>query len=102
DDKIDHYSVLVKGKKGGYAYGLYDKDGELKSMKIVAIDFELPPSIRTVATTGKYAGYTISSDKFVKILDQRKDKEYVVVRVEKGSDKRKLYFSPDGKLIKEK
>lgn len=102
DDKVDHYTVLIKGKKGGYAYGLYDKDGVLKSMKMVAVDFELPSSMRTIATTGKYAGYTISSDKFVKILDQRKDKEYVVVRVEKGNDQKKLFFSSDGKLIKEK
>ncbi|MEJ1238414.1 hypothetical protein WBG78_09805 [Chryseolinea sp. T2] len=102
DQAIDHYSVLLKGKNGGYAYGLYDKNGKLKSVKVVALNFALPAAIRNNATTGKYSGYTIKSDKFVRVVNRKNDKEYLEVSVEKGSDKKKLYFSPEGDLIKEK
>ena len=93
---------MLKGKKGGYVYGLYDKDGNLKKMKLLANDFALPSNIRTAATSGSYSGYEIESDKFVKVIDKKTDKQYVEVVVSKGRDKRKLYFDPNGKFIKEK
>jgi hypothetical protein len=102
DTNLDYYSVLIKGKDGGYAYGLYDKNGKLMSMKLIAENFALPPAVASAATTGKYAGYKVKSDKFVRIVHRKTDKEYLEVLVEKGNDVKKLYFSPDGKLIKAK
>src|SRR5688572_9835273 len=37
-DQVDHYTVMLKGKKGGYVYGLYNKDGDLQKMKVLAND----------------------------------------------------------------
>lgn len=101
-DVPDHYNILIKGTKGGYVNALYDKNGELKTMKILALDFALPASIRTAATTGKYAGYQIKSDKFVRVVNKKKEKEYIEVVVAKANSTKKLYFTPDGKLMKEK
>jgi hypothetical protein len=101
-DQVDHYTVMLKGKKGGYVYGLYNKDGDLKKMKVLANDVALPASISEAATSGNYDGYSIKSDKYVKMVDNKNNREYVEVTVEKGGDKKKLYFDPKGNLIKEK
>jgi hypothetical protein len=89
-DEIDHYTVMLKGKKGGYVYGLYDKEGNLEKMKLPAKDFALPSNIRSAATSGSYSGYEIKSDKFVKVVDRKTDKRYVEVVVAKGGDTKKL------------
>jgi hypothetical protein len=100
--EVDYYTVSLKGKKGGYIYGLYGKDGKLLKMKVLEKDFELPASIRTAATTGDYSGYAIKSDKFVKVVDKKTDKSYVEVVVEKDGKKKKLFFDAEGNMIKGK
>ncbi|HTF21997.1 MAG TPA: hypothetical protein VK658_28145 [Chryseolinea sp.] len=98
--EVDYYTVSLKGKNGSYIYGLYAKDGTLLKMKVLEKDFELPASIRTAATSGDFSGYTIKSDRFVKVVDKKTDKEYVEVVVEKGGKAKKLYFDTQGNLIK--
>jgi hypothetical protein len=83
-------------------YGLYNKDGDLQKMKVLANDIALPESITKAATSGNYDGYDIKSDKYVKVVNAKSNREYVEVMVEKGSDKKKLYFDTQGNLIKEK
>ena len=97
---VDYYTVSLKGKNGGYAYGLYGKDGTLHKMKILEKDFELPASIRSAATSGDYSGYAIKSDKFVKVVNKKTDKSYVEVVVEKDGKKKKLFFDAQGNMIK--
>ena len=100
----NYYTVRLKGKKGGYIYGLYNKDGELEVLKIEAIDFALPSEIVKAATTGTYEGYAIKSNKYrcYKVVDKKKNKEYIEVEIEKGKEAKTLYFTPEGQFIKEK
>lgn len=100
----DHYAVKLKGKKGGYVYGLYNKDGELEVLKMEAVDFVMPPAITTAATTGEYEGYKIKSNKYkcYKVLNKKTNKEYIQVEVAKGKDIKTLYFTPAGEFIREK
>jgi hypothetical protein len=99
----DQYTVKLKGKKGGYIYGLYNKEGELEVLKMEAIDFALPPSIAEAATSGEYEGYRIKSNKYkcIQVLDKKSNKEYVQVVVAKGKKTKNLYFTPEGEFIKE-
>lgn len=101
-EDVDHYTVMLKGKKGGYVYGLYNKEGDLESMKVLAKDFALPSAIQTAATSGEYSGYAIKSDKYVKVVNAKTDKEYVEVVVAKDGKNKKLYFDSNGKFVKEK
>ena len=109
DEKVkkggdDYYTVQMKGKGGGFVYGLYNKDGELEVLKMEANDFELPEEIVTHATTGKYEGYEIQSQKYkaYKVVDKRTNKEYVQVEVKKGNKTKTLYYTPQGAFIREK
>jgi hypothetical protein len=99
-----YYTVQMKGKGGGYVYGLYNSDGELEVMKMEANDFKLPEEITTHATTGEYEGYEIQSQKYkcYKVIDKRTNKEYVQVEVKKGDSEKTLYYSPEGEFIREK
>jgi hypothetical protein len=99
-----YYTVKMKGKKGGYIYGLYDGNGVLKVLKMEAVDFVLPAEIVTASTTGKYEGYKIKGNKYkcYKVLDKSTNKEYVQVEIARGKDKKTLYFTPQGEFIKEK
>jgi predicted RND superfamily exporter protein len=101
-DQVDHYTVMLKGKKGGYIYGLYNKEGDLQKMKVLANDLALPPTISKAATSGNYEGYAIKSDKYVKMVDKKSNREYVEVVVGKDRDTKKLYFDTQGNFIKEK
>ena len=93
---------MLKGEKGGYIYGLYNKDGDLQKMKVLANDFALPPTISEAATSGNYEGYAIKSDKYVKMVDKKSNREYVEVVVGNDSETKKLYFDTKGNFIKEK
>lgn len=100
----EYYTVRLKGKKGGFIYCLYDNEGQLKVLKIEGVDLKLPPNIATAATSGDYAGYQITSNKYkcLKVVDKRTEKEYFQVNVVKGKDKKTLFFTPEGEFIKEK
>jgi hypothetical protein len=101
-DQIDHYTVMLKGQKGGYIYGLYNKEGDLQKMKVLANDFALPATVSKAATSGNYEGYAIKSDKYVKVVDKKSNREYVEVVVGNGGETKKLYFDTKGNFIKEK
>ena len=101
-EQVDHYTFMLKGKKGGYVYGLYNRDGDLQKMKVLANDVALPATISKEATSGNYEGYAIKSDKYVKVVDKKSNREYVEVVVGKDSDTKKLYFDTKGNFIKEK
>ena len=100
----DYYTVQMKGAGGGYVYGLYNQNGELEVLKMEANDFQLPEEIVTHATTGKYEGYTIQSQKYkcYKVIDKKSNKEYVQLEVKKGKKTKTLYYTPEGEFIREK
>jgi hypothetical protein len=99
-----YYTIKMKGEKGGFVYGPYDSNGQLKVMKIEANDVVLPPAIVTAATSGTYEGYQIKSNKYkcYQVIDKNTNKEYVQVSIEKGKDKKTLFFTPSGEFVKDK
>jgi len=100
----EYYEVEMKGSGGGFVYGLYNKNGELEVMKMEANEFDLPKEVVTHATSGKYEGYEIQSQKYkcYKVVDKRTNDEYVQVEVKKGNDTKTLYYTPKGEFIQEK
>jgi len=100
----DYYTVELKGEGGGFVYGLYNKDGELEVMKMEANNFDLPAEVTTHATSGKYEGYEIQSQKYkcYKVIDKRTNTEYVQVEIKKDNDVKVLYYTPKGEFIREK
>jgi len=100
----DYYKVEMKGKGGGYVYGLYNQDGELEILKMEAYDFKIPEKITTHATTGKYEGYKIKSQRYscYKVIDKRTNTEYVQLDIEKGNDSKTLIYTMTGDFVREK
>lgn len=103
DEEIDHYTVQLKGAKGGTYYGLYDKDGNRIMSKLKEINQPLPKAIsKAIVSDPKYKGYTLQSDMHYKMVDHKNNKEYWEVTVKKDNKSKKLFYTPDGKFIKEK
>lgn len=103
NENIDHYTVQLKGAKGGSYYGLYDKEGNRIMSKLKEINQPLPKAVSSaIVADPKYKGYTLQSDMHVKTIDHKKSQEFWEVTVKKGSDSKKLFYTPDGKFIKEK
>lgn len=97
-----YYTVLLRGKRGEYIYGLYNEEGELQMLKILFLDFSnFPPEVQTAATSGAYEGYRLHTDQYIKIIGRNPKTEYVQVAVAKGPDYKILIFTNEGRLIKE-
>lgn len=92
-DKIDHYSVEMKGKNSHYE-ALYDEKGKLLMSKEVQKDVALPqPVLHSIAQS--YPNVAMKKDVHSKIIDHGQKKEYYVIQMENG---KKLTYTPDGKL----
>ena len=92
-EKVDHYSVEMKGKNSHYE-ALYDEKGKLLMSKEYQKDVALPqPVLQSVAKA--YPGVSLTKDEHSKVIDHGKKKEYYVVTLANG---KKLTYTPDGTL----
>ena len=94
-EKIDHYSVQMKGKNSSYE-ALYDADGKLLMSKKVEKDVALPqPVLQAVAKD--YPGVTLKKDQHTKLTEHGKMKDYYVISLANG---KKVTYSADGTSLK--
>lgn len=100
---VNYYTISFKNEGMKY-YGLYDKDGNLLQSKVEESVDKLPDavvnSIKGVA--GQYPGYKVVSKTYYKNQNLTKSKEYYEVVAKKGNETKRLYYAPDGTLIKTK
>jgi hypothetical protein len=95
NEKIDHYSIEMKGNKSHYE-ALYDANGKLLMSKQFEKDVALPPAVMQ-AVNKEYPGVQLKKDEHSKVIDHGQKKEYYVVRLANG---KKLTYTPDGTLKK--
>lgn len=94
-DKIDHYSVEMKGKDG-YYHALYDANGKLLMSRVEQKDVALPSAV--MKSIGRdYEGIGLKKDKHYKLVDHGKKTEYYEVTLNNG---KKLYYKKDGTQVK--
>lgn len=101
--EIDHYTVQLKGEKGDTYYTLYDKEGIRIKSKVMERNQPLPSAVsKAIVSNPKYKGYSLQSDMHMLNINHRIKKEFWEVNVKKGKTTKKLFYTPDGKFIKEK
>lgn len=100
---VDYYTISFKNEGMKY-YGLYDKEGNLLQCKIEEKIASLPnPVVMALKEVAdKYPGYKVVSKTYFKDQNLSKSKEYYEVVATKGNSTKRLYYSPDGTLIKTK
>jgi len=95
-DKIDHYSVEMRGKDS-YYHALYDASGKLLMSRKEEKNVALPKAIMTAYESGPYKGVALKKDKHYKITDHGKKQNYYEVYLANG---KKLVYNADGTLVK--
>lgn len=103
DADVNYYTISFKNEGLKY-YGLYDKEGKLLQSKVEEKITSLPnPVVMALKDVAhKYPGYKVVSKTYFKDQNYSKSKEYYEVVAKKGNDTKRLYYSPDGTLIKTK
>jgi hypothetical protein len=94
-DKVDHYSIEMKGKNSHYE-ALYDEGGKLLMSKQFEKDVALPqPVLQALAK--EYPGVSLKKDTHTKIVEHGTMKDYYVVSLGNG---KKVTYAADGTLLK--
>ncbi|MCU7552300.1 hypothetical protein OCK74_24485 [Chitinophagaceae bacterium LB-8] len=98
---VGYYTISFKRADLKY-YGLYDKDGNLLQSKVEETVKELPEPVRNSLNrlSQEHPGYKVVSKTFYKNQNYSKSKEYYEVIAEKDKVRKRLYYAPDGTLIK--
>jgi len=95
NEKVDHYSVEMKGKDSHYE-ALYDEEGKLLMSKQFEKNVALPqPVLQALAKD--YPGVTLKKDEHTKTIDHGKKKDYYVVSLANG---KKVTYAADGTQLK--
>jgi len=102
-EDVDFYTISFKNSDMKY-YALYDVHGNLLKSKLEDHVDHLPTPVHDAvkALGSKYPGYKVVAKTYYRDINYSKKKEFYEVVASNGTATKTLYFSPDGKLIKEK
>jgi len=100
-DVVDYYTISFKRADMRY-YGLFTADGTLVKEKMEQKVDKLPEPIKASIKTlsQDHPDYKIVSKTFYKNVDNNTNEEYYEILAKNGKDDKKLYYKPDGTLIK--
>ena len=88
----DEYMVYMKTKDGSNMVAVYTKDGKLVRSKEKIKNAIVPQVIEKSIQEGAYKGWKTVGDKELVKDYQNKLAKHYIVRVQKGNQKRTLYF----------
>lgn len=102
-DDIEYYTISFTRNNMKY-YGLYRPNGELVSSRLRQSVTNLPRPITTsLKSLGtQHPGYKVVSKTYYKNTNHSKKKDYYEVVATDGKNKKRLYYAPDGTLVKVK
>ena len=95
----DAYSVHIKGKNGSELVATYSADGKLIRSKETLKGKATPPIVMTGLAKSDYKDWKIANDNTVIKTYSGTMNEHYAVRVEKGKQKKMLYFDKDGNIV---
>jgi hypothetical protein len=100
---VDLYTIRFKRDDFQY-YGLYKPDGTLIMSKYEEDVTNVPEAIKnSLHNLGQlYPGYKVQSKTYYKNTNYSKTKEYYEFVAVNGKKKKKVYYNPDGTLLKVK
>ena len=101
---LDYYTLSFKNNKIQY-YGLYHADGTLVKSKLAEKEATLPEPVKAtllnMAATD-YKGWKLLTSSYHKTIDYSKHNTYYEVTAAKGTERKLLTISPEGKVLKMK
>lgn len=102
NEPIDHYEIFMKAADGSDVYAVFESTGELIRYRSINKNAALPSAILKAIEKSEYKDWKIAGDT-EKIRDnQKKIVEHYAVKLEKGGQKKTLYYTLDGNLLTNK
>lgn len=98
----DNYYVKVKTINGSVYDALYSPDGKLIRWKEKLKDGHLPAFIQSELIKDEYKDWKVVSDEYFIKEYRNNASKYYLVKIEKGRQKKNLYFNDSGTLLTEK
>jgi hypothetical protein len=98
----DNYYVRVKTTNGSVYDAIYSPDGQLIRWKEKLKDEQLPAFIQSELIKDEYKDWKVVSDVYFIKEYRNTASKYYLVKIEKGRQKKNLYFNDNGMLLTEK
>jgi hypothetical protein len=102
NDPIDHYEINLKTTKGADIYAVFESTGELIRYRMIDKNTALPQSIQNAIAKTEYKDWKITGDTEIITSNQKKVAEHYTVRLEKGNQKKTLYYTLKGEGLTNK
>jgi hypothetical protein len=99
---IDHYEIHMHTSDGSEVYAIFESSGELIRYRMSKKNANLPSAITTAIARSEYKDWQIIEDTEVIKSSQKKVVDHYSVKLEKGNDRKVLYFTMNGAEIANK
>lgn len=96
NEPIDHYEIHMHGSEGSEIYAVFESTGELISYRMSKKNTALPPAVLNSIANSDYKDWRLIEDTELIKNNQKKVADHYSVKLEKGNDKKTLYFSLNG------
>lgn len=103
NQEILFYSLHTKTTNGSALDAVYTPDGKLVRSREEVKDFEPPQVILTSLEKSNYKDWTIAKDvHLVKVYEGKTSTDHYALKLEKGKQKKVVYFDKDGNMLMNK
>lgn len=99
---IYYYTVHTRLTKGTEIDAVYTPEGKLIRSREKLEDFEPPKSILAGLEKGQYKDWKIEKDAHIIKDKNNKIQEHYVLRLQKGNERKTVYFDKDGNMLTNK
>jgi len=99
DSPIDHYEIHLKTKDGNDVYAVFESTGEMIRYRMTNKKAPLPASILSAIAKTEYKDWKLLGDSEVIKSNQKKIVEHYAVKLEKGNQKKTLYYTMKGDML---
>jgi hypothetical protein len=100
---INYYVLHTKTKTGSALDAVYTPDGKLVRSREEIKDFEPPKTVLASIEKSPYKDWTITKDvHLIKVNESGKTMDHYDLKMEKGREKKSVYFDKDGNMLQNK
>ena len=103
DTEIDYYTIHTHKSNGSYLEAVYTADGKLQRSREEIKNFVPPQPVMASLAKSDYKDWKIDKNVLViKAVEGKATKEHYAFKLQKGRDKKTVYFDKDGNMLMNK
>lgn len=102
NEPIDHYEIHMKTKNGIDVFAVFESTGELVRYRTIDKNAAIPESIVAAIGKSQYKDWKIAKGTEVITDKQQNVVEHYAVKLEKGNQKKTVYYNIKGEVLTNK